>query len=93
MAVPLPPPPLPSLFFLLFPLSSPFSLSSLPLLPSSLPPSLPPSPPPPPSLPPLPLRYHLTKVALERKESVMEELEEEREKLIAKVYYDMVEFL
>ena len=31
-------------------------------------------------------RYHLTKVALERKESVMSELEEEREKLIAKVH-------
>ena len=30
-------------------------------------------------------RYHLTKVALERKESVMNELEEERETLIAKV--------
>ena len=30
-------------------------------------------------------RYHLTKVALERKESLMSELEEEREKLIAKV--------
>lgn len=30
-------------------------------------------------------RYHLTKVALERKESLMGELEEEREKLIAKV--------
>ena len=30
-------------------------------------------------------RYHLTKVALERKESVMTELEDEREKLIAKV--------
>ena len=32
-------------------------------------------------------RYHLTKVALERKEAVMAELEEEREKLIAKVLY------
>ena len=30
-------------------------------------------------------RYHLTKVALERKECLMGELEDEREKLIAKV--------
>ena len=35
-------------------------------------------------------RYHLTKVALERKESVMAELEDEREKLIAKVNVDHV---
>ena len=35
-------------------------------------------------------RYHLTKVALERKESVMAELEEDREKLIVKVRPDHV---